>query len=225
MPEDTPMVSYRRSFVAVLVLLLLPTAALAAVEVVGTPFPSDLYTVLDPSHLTGVRVSLPKPDCGARPSDCADIDVLNTLDGFNLQPRISVAFSGPIDTSSVSSSTVYLVSLGSTTGGAAGKVVGINQAVWEPAANTLHVESDAALDQHTRYLLVVTRGVRDTNGDPVAKTTFTNDLNFGQTKDPALKAYRKSLLDALDALGLEPDQLAAVSVFTTQSATAVLEKI
>jgi hypothetical protein len=38
-------------------------------------------------------VNLPKPDCAARPSDCADIDVLNTLDGFNLQPRVSVSFS------------------------------------------------------------------------------------------------------------------------------------
>ncbi|HEV8473357.1 MAG TPA: Ig-like domain-containing protein [Methylomirabilota bacterium] len=217
----------RRSLpLALALLLLLPSAVLAAgVAVTGTPFPSDIYTVPDPSHLTGVRVNLPKPNCAARPSDCADIDVLNTLDGFNLQPRISITFTGAIDTTSVSSATVYLVSLGSTTGGAGGKVVVINQAIWEPAANTLHVESDEALDQHTRYVLIVTRGLRDAAGDAIDKTTFPHDLNFGQTKDPALKAYRKALLDALDTLGLEPDTLAAVSVFTTQSASAVLEKI
>ena len=222
------MTSFRRSlpFVLVLLLLLLPSAGLAAgVAVMGTPFPSDIYTVPDPGHLTGIRVNLPKPSCAAQPSDCGDIDVLNTLDGFNLQPRISITFTGAIDTTSVSSATVYLVSLGSTTGGAGGKVVGINQAVWEPAANTLHVESDEALDQHTRYVLIVTRGLRDATGDPIDKTAFPQDLNFGQTKDPALKAYRKAVLDALDALGLEPDTLAAVSIFTTQSATAVLEKI
>jgi hypothetical protein len=39
-------------------------------------FPSDRFTVADPSHNTGLRVKLPKPDCGARPSDCADIDVI-----------------------------------------------------------------------------------------------------------------------------------------------------
>jgi fermentation-respiration switch protein FrsA (DUF1100 family) len=222
------MTSLRRSlpFVLVLLLVVLPSAGLAAgVAVMGTPFPSDIYTVPDPGHLTGIRVNLPKPNCAALPSDCADIDVLNTLDGFNLQPRISITFTGGIDTTSVSSATVYLVSLGSTTGGAGGKVVGINQAVWERAANTLHVESDQALDQHTRYVLIVTRGLRDAAGDPINKTTFAHDLNFGQTKDPALKAYRKAMLDALDALGLAPDTLAAVSVFTTQSATAVLEKI
>ncbi len=220
------MTSFRRSLVAAVVLLLLPTAALAAtVEVVGTPFPSDLHTVPDPSHLTGVRVKLSKPDCGARPSDCADIDVLNTLDGFNLQPRISVTFSGPIDPSSVSSATVYLVGLACNVCGGAGKVIGINQAVWEPAANTLHVESDELLDQHSRYLLVVTRGVRDADGKALGVTDFRHDLNLGQTSDPAAKAYRKAVLEALGAAGVEPGQVAGASVCTTQSATPLLEKI
>jgi Bacterial Ig-like domain len=221
------MTSFRRLPFVLAVLLLLPSVvSAAAVEVLGTPFPSDVYTVPDPSHLTGLRVNLPSPDCASHPSDCADNGVLNTLDGFNLQPRISIAFTDAIDPASVSSANVYLVSLGSTTDGTgAGKVVGINQAVWEPDANTLHVESDAQLDQHTRYVLIITRGIRDAAGNPLAKTTFQHDLNFGQTKDPALKAYRHALLDALDALGLDPDTLAGVSIFTTQSATAVLQKI
>jgi hypothetical protein len=56
----------------------------------GGPFPSDRFTVPDPTQVTGLRVNLPKPDCALRRSDCEDIDVLNTLDGFNLQPRLSV---------------------------------------------------------------------------------------------------------------------------------------
>jgi hypothetical protein len=52
-------------------------------------------------------MNLPKPDCAVRPSDCADIDVINTLDGFNLQPRLSIPFSGDIDVSTVSSQTVF----------------------------------------------------------------------------------------------------------------------
>src|SRR5262245_8855139 len=55
----------------------------------GSPFPSDRFTVPDASQLTGLRVNLPKPDCVASPSDCQDIDILNTVDGFNLQPRLS----------------------------------------------------------------------------------------------------------------------------------------
>jgi hypothetical protein len=57
-------------------------------------------------------MNLPKPDCAVRPSDCADIDVINTLDGFNLQPRLSIPFSGDIDVSTVSSQTVFLIRLG-----------------------------------------------------------------------------------------------------------------
>ena len=107
-----------------------------------------------------------------RPSDCADIDVINTLDGFNLQPRLSIPFDGPIDVSTVSSQTVFLLSLGSTLPGGPFPfhVVGINQVVWDPATFTLHVESDELLDQHTRYALIVTGGVHDLDGDPVTAT-------------------------------------------------------
>ena len=195
----------------------------------GGPFPSDRFTVADGTHNTGVRVALPKPSCAARPSDCADIDVLNTLDGFNVQPRLSIPFTGAIDPASVSSANAFLVSLGDTLGDdGAGKLVGINQVVWDPATNTLHAESDELLDQHTRYALIITRGVRDAVGDPVeagAFASFRHNLNFGQTKDEAFKAYRNSLLDALVASGVDPDDVVAASVFSTQSVTADLEKI
>src|SRR5262249_44010261 len=126
----------------------------------GGPFPSDRFAISDPSQNTGLRINLPKPDCTVHASDCQHIDLLNELDGFNLQPRLSIPFSGPIDVSSVSSSTVFLVRLGDFHGRSSRRVVGINQVVWDTATNTLHAESDELLDQHTRYLLVVTDGVR-----------------------------------------------------------------
>src|SRR6185436_8897732 len=95
-------------------------------------------------------------------------------------------------------------------------------------SKTLFAESDDLLDQHTRYALVVTNRVRDLAGDPVeagAFSRFRHDLNFGQTKDAILKAYRKTLLDALRDVGVPESSIVAMSVFTTQSATAVLEKI
>ncbi len=233
----------RRSLLFVLpVLLLWSSLALAAgvqalfnLEVpAGGPLPSDRFTVPDPRHNTGLRVNLPKPNCAARPSDCADIDVINMLDGFNLQPRLSFPFDGPIDVSTVSSETVFLISLGSTLLGGpdGGKVVGINQVVWDPATNTLHAESDEFLDQHTRYALIVTRGLKDPAGDPVEASEtferFRHELSFGQTGDRTLKAYRKALLEALAAarqVGVRGRDIAVASVFTTQSATAILEKI
>src|SRR6185436_9880252 len=117
---------------------------------------------------------LPTPNCGQRPSDCADVAILNTLDGFNVQPRISIAFTGPIEPGSVTSDTVFLVDLGDAAPagheharGRRAHAIGINQRVWDPVGNVLHVESDALLDQHARYALVVTDGIRDAAGDPV----------------------------------------------------------
>ena len=214
--------TFRRAalLVAASVVLALPGTALASTSA-GQPFPSNLFSVADPTQITGIHVSLPQPDCATHPSDCADRAVLDTLDGFNIQPRISIPFSGPIDLSTVSSKTIFLV-------GPKDHVVGINQVVWEPAANTLHVESDEQLAQDTTYLLVVSRGVRAADGSPLDATTFRHDLNFGQTKDPATKAYRKALLDALPMAmsgGVQPSDIADASLFTTQSITAITDKI
>jgi hypothetical protein len=198
------------------------------------PFPSNRFTVPDAAQNTGLRINLPLPDAAAQPSDYDDVQVLNTLDGFNLQPRLSVPFDGPIDPYSVGSQNVFLIRLGDTLDpqDQGGQVVGINQIVWDPATTTLHVESDQLLDQHTRYALIVTCGVRDSNGEPVGASEefeqFRRDLNFGQTDDPGLKAYRKDLLDGLEAarqVGVPEKDIVTASVFTTMSTTAVLEKI
>lgn len=200
----------------------------------GAPFPSDIYTVADETTNTGLRVELPLPDCVARQSDCEDLQVINSLDGFNLQPRLSIPFDGPIDVNSVSSRTIFLIRLASSPDRlpSPDDVVGVNQIVWDPAANTLHVESDALLDQHTRYALVVSSGLRDPGGRPIEASDgflrFRHDLDFGLSQDLGVKSYRKALLDALGAaraLGVPESDIIAVSVFTTQSTTAILEKI
>ena len=209
-----------RAVVVVAIVLAFPAAALAGTSALQ-PFPTNLDTVADSSQATGLRVDLPLPSCTARPSDCADDAMLNSLDGFNIQPRITIPFSGPIDLSTVSSANIFLVGPGD-------HVVGINQAVWEPLTNTLSVESDEQLAQDSTYLLVVTSGVHDANGDPLDTTSFRHDLNFGQTKDPAAKAYRKALLDSLSSAfagGANPSEIADASLFTTQSITALSEKV
>jgi hypothetical protein len=174
----------------------------------GGPFPSNRWTTIDWSQKTGVRVDLPKPDCAVRPSDCADIDVLNTLDGFNMQPRISIPFTGPIDPTSVNSSNVFLVRLPDLA------VTGINQIAWEVASNTLHVESDQLLRQHTRYVLVVTTGVRDASGHPIDSAIFRPHMHGGMS----------GLVRGLPG-GLHLSDVAVATVFTTQTATSLLEKV
>src|SRR5689334_10250837 len=78
----------------------------------AAPFPSDRYTVADAAQLSGRRVALPKPDCAVRVSDCEDISMLNTLDGFSVTPRFTVPFTGDIDPATVTSDSVYLLHVG-----------------------------------------------------------------------------------------------------------------
>lgn len=203
-----------------------------------SPFPSNRFTAFDFGQNTFLRVNLPFPNCATNPSDCLDTALLNQLDGFNTQPRLSIPFDGAIDPNSVNSHTVFLVKIGNLFGPPDGppRVIGINQVVWDPATLTLFAESDEHLDQHTSYVLVVTNGVKDTHGDPVEASPsfrdFRREENFGHTKDRVLKFYREVLEDVLDeeflervVPGIERRNIVAGSVFTTGSISATLEKI
>jgi hypothetical protein len=204
----------------------------------SAPFPTDRFTLKAPDQNTNRRVNLPTPNCATRPSDCVDVAVLNQLDGFNIEPRISIPFDGAIDPATVNSNTVFLIRVEDTTnpGSFNPQIIGINQVVWDTFTNTLFVKSDEQLNQHTTYLLIVTKGVHDSAGDPIEAgdsfVHFRRTLNFGQTKDPQLKIYRKALIDLLEddvlatlAPGLLSSDIAVASAFTTGSVTSTLEKI
>jgi hypothetical protein len=207
----------RSALLAGALLLVAPTSALAAVQA-GPPFPSNLSTTTDLTQLTGLRVDLPRPDCTVQVSDCQDIDVLNTLDGFNVDARVSIPFSGPIDLATVTPSTVFLVD-------SSGTRHPLDRLVWTAATNTLHGNPQTYLDQDTPYLLVVTDGVKASDGSDLTANDFRHDLNFGQTKDLDTKQYRADLLDALHWPGLLPGSIVDASLFTTQSITSLLEKV
>jgi hypothetical protein len=191
----------------------------------GGPFPCNEFTALDASHNTGQRVNLPLPDASTHPSDYEDTQVLNTLDGFNMQPRLSIPFDGPIDVNTVTSHSVFLISLGDTLNEDQhrGEVVGINQVVWDVATTTLHLESDALLAQHTCYALIVTNGIHDAQGNPVEATEKFR--HFRQTVHGEYKHELREAIHAARRHGVRARDIVAASVFTTQSATAILEKI
>lgn len=219
---------------AALAFVLTAPAALAdgvsvrfdAGDMAGAPFPSNRYTVFDASQRTLRRVALPKPDCALRPSDCADIDVINTLDGFSTQPRMTVPFSGDIDPATVTSSTVYLVNLGDTyTLHGYGQRVGINQIVWDAAGKTLALQSDELLQQHSRYLLVITDGVRDTQGKKIKSGGWGEEFGQAFGRDPEGAPYRHELRGAVQSQRLGQHKIVAASVFTTQSISADLVKV
>jgi virulence factor lipase-like protein len=239
----------RRAMILLAAAILMPALATAATHPLfnlqssaTSPFPSDRFTAFDHRQLTGLRVNLALPNCATHPSDCADITLLNQLDGFNLQPRLSIPFDGAIDVSTVNSKTVFLITL-------PGRglrelefddftphVIGINQIVWDPASLTLFAESDNHLDEDANYALIVTTGVHDAQGHPIAASADFNAFRHGdgdvdgKDKDLLLKRYQQALKhalseDVLERLGLSRRNVAAASVFTTESITATLRSL
>ncbi|MGM9426072.1 Ig-like domain-containing protein [Hydrogenophaga sp. MI9] len=222
---------HARRFTAVLSFALIPVAVWADGVSVrsddsASPFPSNRYTVADFGNATFRRVNLPRPDCAVRVSDCQDIDVINTLDGFSTQPRITVPFTGDIDLSSVNSDTVFLVNLGDTqTLRGFGEKVGINQILWDTAGKTLVFEPDALLAEHARYVLVVTNGVRDARGKRI-KTSDAMEVRGLRGFDKRGGDHDRDAREAASSVRMGRGlSVAAASLFTTQSATGDLVKI
>jgi hypothetical protein len=225
--------------------LLIPLAALAdspspgvrvrfdTGDLAGSPFPSNRYTQPDWSNRTFRRVNLPTPDCTVRVSDCEDIRVINTLDGFSTQPRITVPFTGAIDVGSVTSETVYLLNLGDVlTASGFGQKVGINQRLWDPATNTLVFEPDELLAEHSRYVVIVTSGVRDASGKPIKRAHPDDDEKDNDSGDDGARSlrghgnddYLRELRDA-SRLHRGAGRVTAATVFTTQTSTSDLARI
>ena len=116
-----------------------------------SPFPSDVFTVADASQNTGRRVNLPTPqDCVTHASDCEDVALLNQLDGFNMQARISIPFDGDIDPVTVSSKSIFLVKLRNALSGRTSdnSIVGINFIVWDPTTRELSFDRKFARAAH-----------------------------------------------------------------------------
>ncbi len=149
-------------------------------------FPSDRFTVPDAAQATGKRISLPVPDCtAATRSICDGLSLLNTLDGFDLQPRVFIPFTGDIDVSTVTPETVYVE-------GPAGRV-GLESLTFDAGKDLLAGTVRAQLPERTRHTLVVTRSVRDAAGQPLVREVRTPFTTMSGTSE--LDRLRKALDD------------------------------
>ncbi|CCH90928.1 protein of unknown function [Modestobacter italicus] len=167
----TPL-SWRRSTAALVGTLALTTGlAAAAPAALAHPgpgkavplslFPSDDLTVADPGQLTGRRVALPTTGCGA-PISCGLVQELDQLDGFDLDPRIAVQFSRPVDPAEAAAR----ISVKEEHGGWR---TGVDRVVWDPATNTLYAHPAEQLAPGTTYRLKVQGGP----GNAAAQDRFT----------------------------------------------------
>jgi hypothetical protein len=187
----------------------LTVSADASVQVLtgSTPetriMPSNTYTVSDSAQLTGRRVNLPLPNCDvANSSTCDDLRLLNLQDGFDLRPRVTVPFSGPIDVSTVNGANLFVI-------GPNGFRIPLTQLVWDPSTNVLAGEPSDFLSEATAYSVVVTNGIKDPAGNSVnacggaCASVFTTE-----TATPELAKLRAELDsgNAYVAAGITPPE-------------------
>lgn len=202
------------------------------------PFPTDALTVQTATQQTGLQVSLPLPSgCTvlSTAAQCINTQLLNQLDGFSVNPRIMVCFSGLVDVTTLRKG----ISITALQPGAPS--IGINQVIFDPAGMCAYAKPDQVLNQQTRYLLMVTSDVTDAGGKKLKATKDYRDC-----LEEARSVYCAALSTALNAVkgshgntgvGENATQAAdnssngdgvgdviAASLFTTLSATSWLER-
>jgi hypothetical protein len=170
-------------------------------------FPSDAFTVKDKRQLTGRRVRFRKgrdfPIVGGRlKRKCGSADYsicdsyleLNTLDGFDLQPRVTVPFTGAISLKSVNDRNFFI------TDRKGRKVGGFKQLTFDPKTHTLAGISDKFLREGARYRITVTNGIKDGHGKSIRACGKRCVVPFTtRTASGALVRIRSSLDSATPA--------------------------
>ena len=168
------------------------------------PFPSDVFTVTDAAQKTRRRINMPVPgNCSLSPSACSDAALLNTLDGFSVDPVIRLCFSDRIAEGTLASG-VFLIGLHRLW-----QPITVERVFYDPATNCATMNPNVVLDSSRTYALVVTDTVRDSHGRPVRASRAFTDWITNQ-------------LGALDfpvATLLKSLKLASGTLFTTMSAT------
>jgi len=105
------------------------------------------------------------------------------LDGFSVNPRITVCFSGPVDVATLGQGIKTIAADHEA------PPIGINQVIFDPAQSCAYAKPDQVLDQQTRY----TSDVADANGKKLKA-----DLNYSDCVKRANSDYFQALSQALD---------------------------
>ena len=187
------------------------------------PFPTDFETVPDERQVTGLRVSRP-----ANPFFEYALDrQLNRLDGFALNPRLTVKFSGAVRTETLRGG-IFFVWLDAVQGDRYHlrpdwHLTPINEVTYDATANRAHAKPDEPFEGARRYAIIVTDTVLDTAGDPVEE-----DAGFLACLERRIGGdYCVKLSEVVFRAGglLPPNRrIVGASIFTTLSATAFLEQ-
>jgi hypothetical protein len=137
-------------------------------------FPNNFFTVRDRAEGSGRRVhfrlGVDYPSFhGSIHRSCSSVDYsicdgfaeLNKLDGFDINPQVTVPFTGSIRLSSVTAKDFYISDLHKH------RASGLRQLTFDPATNTLAGIADGFLRENKTYEIHVTSGIRDKSGHPI----------------------------------------------------------
>ncbi len=213
---------YRMKLSQIAAILIVPslwagntTALFSPGSATAGPFPTDSVTTTDATQITGKRINLPMPvECATSPtlSSCANTLLLNQLDGFSVNPRVTVCFSDAVNPASLAAG-IQLFPIGPN-----GPAIAVNQVIYDPASNCAYAKPNAVLNQDSKYLLAVTQAVQDLKGQKLQQNS-----DYSSCVKKAGDSYCSALSQAVNQSGQSSGMVSA-SVFTTMSATAWLQQ-
>ncbi|MCB9787957.1 MAG: hypothetical protein H6744_14830 [Deltaproteobacteria bacterium] len=186
-----------------------------------TTFPDDWLTRPDASTRTGVAVELSAeraPWRAGLPIIGQDVmDAIATLDGFGTTAGIALRFTGPLgpvpsgEEASVASDALQLLEL-TASGGQR-----VPFEVERTDDDGLILWPMIPLRPATRFAVVMSRALTDADGACVAPSAALRTLVQGQDLAPGPAGLGQRYVEALAAAHVEPADVSAAVVFTTQS--------
>jgi len=199
------------------------------------PFPNDLYFNGSTDGTVNIQ-GLSDPTDYSNP-----LVAINALDGFSSTAPITEQFTAPIDPSTLSGHVeVFSVTTDPSKGFAVTGVNGLLQqgvdytlGVSSADSSVLQITPTTSLGANKSFMVVVTDGVKDTNGDPAQPSSqfarIKQDIAAGKTaSDPTLAAVEPlfgAMLQAAAGAGINAGNVSMIWTFTTQSEGATLAAV
>lgn len=217
------------------------------------PFPSDRFTVDDPTTTTRLRLAV-SPETSGDTFVAGYPQVtkrLNELDGFSTVGGIAVAFNGPIDGAAFAGeqggtalealdpnvfitkdSPIVLVDVDPTSP-EVGRPVGLLPRYFGQAKDDIFLEDEYSivarpavpLAPNRRYLFAVTSKLLGIDGQPVARSSGAKSLLEDEPADIYAQKVHDGLAVLETSLGIKRDDIVIASAFTTTSQTSELDAL
>lgn len=188
------------------------------------PWPSNTYTVPDPTTATGLRLAL---DATGILSD-DDLDMINRADGFSRLSPIVTAFPGELDPESVAGALQVFnaqpnhVAYGQPVELVTGLVPG-------PGLELMEALPRQPMAENADHVVIVTNTLQDISGEPLGADRWTRvALGLDAPTNPEerkVAAYHAPTRDLLADVGVEAADVVRIWDFTTRSDTAMVARL